>query len=133
MAKARAAEAPTQNDTVADRPSQTESTVVSPEQDVRIVQIDIPVTLQPPPTEFVFHVDCKLTPQQSTVARRIAQQLDRQNACLNNGQRIVNVHGALKWLLERLGGGVAYVRRPVGAAWCGFWLRPAADELVETL
>lgn len=69
----------------------------------QIVQIEVPLTEQPPPTEFVFHVDCKLTPQQSTVARRLAQQLDLQNACLNNGQRIVNVHGALKWLLEQIG------------------------------
>jgi hypothetical protein len=70
--------------------------------DSRAVQIEIPLTGQSPPTEFTFHVDCKLSPQQSTVARRIAQQLDFQNARLKNGQRIINVHGALKWLLEQI-------------------------------
>jgi hypothetical protein len=68
----------------------------------RAVQIEIPLTGHLPPTEFVLHVDCKLTPEQSTVARRIAQQLDFQNASLKNGQRIVNVHGALKWILEQI-------------------------------
>ena len=106
MAKAR-----TTDLTAQDRASQT-AHVVNPQagspvesltESLRVVQIEIPLTGQPPPTEFVFHVDCKLTPQQSTVARRIAQQLDLQNACLNNGQRIVNVHGAMKWLLEEIG------------------------------
>ena len=71
-------------------------------QGSRVVLIEIPLTETSPPTEFVFHVDCKLTPQQSTVARRLAQQLDFQNARLENGQRIVNVHGAIKWLLEEI-------------------------------
>ena len=62
---------------------------------------------------FTWTANLRQTPQQSTVARRIAQQLDLQNACLNNGQRIVNVHGALKWLLEQIGKqlGVSFLRR----------------------
>jgi hypothetical protein len=110
MAKARSTEVGAQSDssqeyspemglTVA---SQARPTPISPVEAGRIVEIEVPLTAQAPPTEFVFHVDCKLTPQQSTVARRIAQQLDFQNARLNNGQRIVNVHGALKWLLEQI-------------------------------
>ena len=67
-----------------------------------VVLIEVPLAIQQPPTEFIVHVDLKLTPQQSTIARRIAQQLDLQHARLNNGQRIINVHGAIKWLLEQI-------------------------------
>jgi hypothetical protein len=110
MAKARTTDVVAQNGPPGDlsAPSplsaipKAEPTAVSLTADSLAVQIEIPLTGQPPPTEFVFHVDCKLTPQQSTVARRIAQQLDFQNACLDNGQRIVNVHGALKWMLEQV-------------------------------
>ena len=106
MAKARTTDVASQNGPIADPVHagvpQARSPAVSSTGVSRAVQIEIPLTGQPPPTEFVFHVDCKLTPQQSTVARRIAQQLDFQNACLKNGQRIVNVHGALKWLLEQI-------------------------------
>lgn len=110
MAKARTSECAPQTALAGDGPSETQltanpsggPTVASLDQGSRAVQIIVPMTPKPPPTEFVFHVDCKLTPEQSTVARRIAQELDRQNACLKNGQRIVNVHGALKWLLEQV-------------------------------
>lgn len=97
MAKARTTDMVSRVDSTADT-----LLVTTRDEGIRKVLIEIPLTEQPPPTEFVFHVDCKLTPQQSTVARRIAQQLDCQNECLNNGQRIVNVHGALKWLLEQI-------------------------------
>ena len=110
MAKVRPSDIASQTTLAGDNAAQSQlagssigqTTVGSQTQRCPTVQIEIPVTPQAPPTEFVFHVDCKLTPQQSTVARRIAQQLDHQNACLNNGQRIVNVHGALKWLLEQI-------------------------------
>ena len=97
MPRTRTTEALFQSGHSGETPSQT-----SLNEDCRKVQIEVPLSKQPPPTEFVLHVDCKLTPQQSTVARRIAQQLDFQNATLDNGQRIVNVHGALKWLLEQI-------------------------------
>ena len=110
MAKARTSDVATQNGPPGDLSTQTPlaaipkagPTEVSLTAGSLAVQIEIPLTGQPPPTEFVFHVDCKFTPQQSSVARRIAQQLDLQNARLDNGQRIVNVHGALKWLLEEI-------------------------------
>jgi hypothetical protein len=103
MAKARTTDSIAQNGQIsASQTANAGTTAISVAEARRAVQIEIPLTSQPLPTEFVFHVDCKLTPQQSTVARRIAQQLDLQNACLENGQRIVNVHGALKWLLEQI-------------------------------
>lgn len=55
-----------------------------------------------PPTEFTVHVDCKLTPPQSTVARRLAAHLDRRQACLRNGQRVLTPSAAIKWLLEAI-------------------------------
>mgnify|MGYP003381954237 CR=1 FL=1 len=110
MAKARTTDVLSPDGPIADRPSltahadapQAQPPVDSQPGESCAVRIEIPLTGHPPATEFVFHVDCKLTPQQSTVARRIAQQLDFQNARLNNGQRIVNVHGALKWVLEQI-------------------------------
>lgn len=55
-----------------------------------------------PPSEFTVHVDMKLTPPQSTTARRIAAHLDRRQATLRNGQRVLTPSGAIKWLLEQI-------------------------------
>jgi hypothetical protein len=65
------------------------------------VLIEVPIAPLPP-SEFIVHIEMKLTPLQSTIARRIAAHLDRQQVCLKNGQRITSSSGAIKWLLERI-------------------------------
>ncbi len=65
------------------------------------VIIEMPISGEVPSTEFGLHIDARLTPKQSTVLRRIANQLDKQQARLENGKRIVNATDAFKFMLEQ--------------------------------
>lgn len=64
------------------------------------VLIEIPISLDLPPSEFGVHVDAHLSARQSTALRRIAMQLDRRQAVLQSGKRVVNATDAIKYLLE---------------------------------
>lgn len=66
------------------------------------VLVEIPISPTMPPSEFTVHVDIKLSPPQSTALRRVAAELDRKQARLMNGQRVVNVNGAIRWLIEQI-------------------------------
>jgi hypothetical protein len=66
------------------------------------VLVEIPITEELPPSEFTVHIEMKLTPPQSTTARRIAAQLDRKLVCLRNGQRVTTPSAAIKWMLEQV-------------------------------
>ena len=68
-----------------------------------VIRVEVPIEPNFPPSEFMVHLDVRLTLEQSTVVRRIARQLDRQQAFLKNGQRVVNNNSAVKWLLECIG------------------------------
>ncbi|WP_425618046.1 hypothetical protein NA78x_001739 [Anatilimnocola sp. NA78] len=85
---------PTKLEAPAEPPPATVKTVTE-------ILVEVPIAPMPP-SEFTVHIDMKLTPPQSTVARRIAAHLDRQQACLRNGQRITTPSAALKWLLEQI-------------------------------
>lgn len=63
------------------------------------VALYIPVS-ELPSKSFVMHIDTKLTPKQSAALRSIAGGLDRQQARLENGTRVVKPNDALKYLLE---------------------------------
>ena len=65
--------------------------------------VKVPMTLQPPPAQFMLHIDTKLDSKQSTVLRRIARELDCQGAKLANGLRVTETTHALKWLIENIG------------------------------
>ncbi len=77
----------------------TEKPVISGDSSVLV---EIPISPAMPPSEFTVHVDIKLTPPQSTALRRVAAELDRKQARLLNGQRVINVNGAIRWLIEQI-------------------------------
>lgn len=54
-----------------------------------------------PLTTWGLHIDTKLTPGQSQVLRRIAAGLDRAQARLENGGRVVSPNDAIKFWLEQ--------------------------------
>lgn len=63
------------------------------------VIIELPVG-EVPLTTWGVHINTNLTPRQSRMLRRIAAGLDRAQARLANGARVVNPTDALKFLLE---------------------------------
>lgn len=71
------------------------------------VLIEVPVSPDPPLSEFTVHIDIKLSPPQATTARLIAAELDRKQMRLRNGQRITSPSAALKWILEQIEDGLA--------------------------
>lgn len=64
------------------------------------VIIELPV-VEVALTTWGLHVDTKLTPKQSQALRAIAAGLDRAQARLENGGRVVSPNDALKFLLEQ--------------------------------
>jgi hypothetical protein len=68
------------------------------------VLIEVPVADVPPQT-WGYHINTRLTPDQSHALRCVTAALDARQARLANNQRVVNVSGALKYLLERIGSG----------------------------
>lgn len=69
-----------------------------------VVLLEVPIAPEFPPTEFCVHIDTRLDSRQSTTLRRIAEELDRQQATLANGQRVTHPTHAVKYLLEKLSG-----------------------------
>lgn len=65
------------------------------------VVIEVPVADVEPQT-WGYHINTRLTPEQSHALRRVTAALDARLARLANNQRVVNVSGALKYLLERI-------------------------------
>ena len=68
------------------------------------VLIEVPVA-EVPETTWGLHINTRLTPEQSHVLRRVTAALDERLAKLANDQRVVNVSGALKYLLEQIASG----------------------------
>lgn len=68
------------------------------------VLIEVPV-MEVPPQTWSYHINTRLTPEQSHALRRVTAALDARLARLENNQRVVNVSGALKYLLEQIGSG----------------------------
>lgn len=68
---------------------------------LRIAAIEIPIG-ETPPSEFALHIDTRLSVNQSTTLRRLADALDRQNATLEGGRRVTNPTGAMRWLIEQV-------------------------------
>jgi len=68
------------------------------------VLIEVPLADLPPQT-WGLHINTRLTPEQSHVLRRVTAALDTRLARLANNQRVVNVSGALKYVLEQIGSG----------------------------
>lgn len=68
------------------------------------VLIEVPIAEVPPAT-WGLHINTHLTPEQSLALRRVATALDRGQAVLSNGRRIINACDALKYLLEKIGAG----------------------------
>lgn len=66
------------------------------------VIIELP-TAEVPLTTWGLHVDTKLTPKQSQALRSIAAGLDRAQARLENGGRVVSPNDAMKFMLEQAG------------------------------
>ncbi len=66
------------------------------------VVIEVPVTEVEPQT-WGYHINTRLTPEQSHALRRVTAALDQRLVRLANSQRVVNVSGALKYLLEQIG------------------------------
>jgi hypothetical protein len=66
------------------------------------VHIEVPVVELPPQT-WGYHINTRLTPEQSHAISRVTTALDQRLTRLANGQRVVNVSGALKYLLEQIG------------------------------
>lgn len=66
------------------------------------VLVEIPISPAMPPSEFTIHIDIKLSPPQSTALRRVAAELDRKQVKLKSGHRVVNVNGAIRWMIEQL-------------------------------
>lgn len=70
------------------------------------VQIDIAYAREFPAVTWALHVNTKLTVDQTNALRRIADALDRQQATLANGRRVVTPAEALRYLLEQVAGKV---------------------------
>ncbi len=68
------------------------------------VLIEVPLSEVPAAT-WGLHINTHLTPEQSHVLRRVTAALDQRLEKLTNQQRVVNVSGALKYLLELIGSG----------------------------
>lgn len=76
---------------------------VATRKDYSEVLLEVPLTSDPPPSEFQMHIDVKLDVRQSTVLRRMTRELDVQQAKLANGRRVTEATHAFKWLLEKIG------------------------------
>ncbi len=64
------------------------------------VLIELP-TAEVALTTWGLHINVHLTPKQSCALRRMAAGLDRAQARLENGQRVVSHNDAFKFLLEQ--------------------------------
>lgn len=71
-----------------------------------VLEVPLAPAAEIPAVAWGLHVDTRLTPSQSHALRRILHELDRRQARLATGKRVVNPTDALKWLLELVGKGV---------------------------
>jgi len=85
-----------------DPSAQTSSSPSAANAESSTILVEVPFAVNYPPSEFIVHLDVHLTLAQSTAIRRVARQLDRKQAYLRNGQRVVNTNAAVKWLLEQI-------------------------------
>ena len=73
---------------------------VQPVSDTAI--IEVPIDRSVPTTTWGLHLDCELTADQGLAARRVASALDKQQARLRNGRRVVDATAAIKFVLEKI-------------------------------
>lgn len=73
-----------------------------PEPTVETALVEVPVCDLPPVT-WGIHLDARLTPDQSNALRRITHALDKRQATLASGKRVVNTTDAVKYVLELIG------------------------------
>jgi len=66
------------------------------------VAIEVPLCRDTPPVGFCVHLDARLTLEQSTALRKTAAALDKAQARLASGKRVVGSADAVKYILERL-------------------------------
>lgn len=66
------------------------------------VVIEVPVCRETPPVDHCIHLEVRLTRKQSDVLRMAAAALDRRQAKLADGKRVVYPSNALRFILERL-------------------------------
>ncbi len=71
------------------------------------VKIDVAFARDYPAVTWALHINTKLTVDQTNALRRIADALDRQQATLANGRRVVTPAEALRYLLEQVAAGSA--------------------------
>lgn len=64
--------------------------------------IEVPICRETPEADFCLHIDTRLSLDQSNAIRKAAAALDRQQARLSGGKRVVNPTDAVKFMLERL-------------------------------
>jgi len=67
-----------------------------------LVGVELPFPEHDPGSPIRRHLDAHLDRRQATVLRDLAVALDRRNATLQNGRRVVTKAHALKWLLEAI-------------------------------
>lgn len=65
------------------------------------VAIELPLGA-PVPTAFPIHLDLRLDSRKGEILRRLAAALDKQQATLANGRRVVGSSAAVQWLLEQI-------------------------------
>lgn len=82
--------------------AQTPRPATRAEEVIKRRQVNVPLTVDRPPTEFPVHIDVRLDVAQSTALRRVARALDLADAHLKNGTRVVHPTQALRYLLEQL-------------------------------
>lgn len=77
-----------------------EVVTVAPEAETALIEVPIDRTVQP--LTWGLHLDLKLTPEQSCAIRRIAAGLDKQQAKLTSGRRVVDPSAAVRYVLEQI-------------------------------
>ena len=75
----------------------------APEQNngCQMVRLEVPLG-EIPETRFPIHLDIRLKSDMASVLRRIAVALDKKQATLSNGRRVIDSSSAMRWLIEQV-------------------------------
>ena len=85
-----------------DTPAENPENQGPPPSDEDSVLIEVPIYRPGAEADFPLHIDVRLTREQSHVLRKATTALDRQQARLRCGKRVVNPTDAVKYILELL-------------------------------
>lgn len=66
------------------------------------VLVELPVDRSIDGASWTLHIDTQLSVEQSNALRQLTSALDKHQARTQNGQRVVNHAGAVRWMLEQL-------------------------------